>query len=650
MLFSYNWLKTYFDKELPAPTDVEQGIIFHSFEVEGMEIKGDDSLLEIKILPDRNHDCLCHTGVAGEVSAIFSLPKRAFSADYGEIKTAFSNQKPARSLAVKIDAPDLCYRYVGRMVENIAVGESPTWLKERLANIGQRSINNIVDATNYVMFDLGQPMHAFDADKVKGGITIRRAKAGEIMQTLDDKELCLTENQLVIADDEGVLALAGIKGGKKAELDAQTKNIILESANFNAVNVRRTSQALGIRTDASKRFENSLSPEVAGQAMDYLTSLIYDLAGKDDLKIGESVDEYPTPAKQTVIIVSPEEINAKLGIVVPTEEMIAILKRLDIVVEQDNSKLKLTIPFRRVDLEETVNIVEEIGRLYGYDKIEPKLLEAKIDRTEIREGEKRYRIANKIREILVGQGFAEVYGYTLTEKGEVELANPLANDKPFLRSNLSDWLAEKLAFNLQYVLFDDEPVKIFEIGRVFKKDSGNISETTTLALGVAGKAKKFRAEEIIALAKKELMEVFGEDIAEISNRNLPEIKGGVVEISFDKIAEMARDFTPADLDKYISSATYQKVSLFPRVIRDVALWVPENVAEEEVIKTIKDNAGELLVIGPVQFDRFAKDERVSLAFRQVFQSYEKTLSDEEVNAIMEKIISALEAKNWEVRK
>jgi len=659
MAYSYNWLKTYFDKEIPSPEDVGKGIIFHSFEVEGMETKAGDTILDIKILPDRAHDCLCHTGIAGEICAIFDLPKRTIPSDYGDLKKEFTGEEPSRNLEVKIDCPDLCRRYIGRMVENVTVGSSPAWLKERLESIGQRSISNIVDATNFVLFDLGQPMHAFDADKVKGSITVRRATDGEKMTTLDGKELCLTADNMVIADDQGPLALAGIKGGNRAEVDVNTKNIILESANFDPVNIRRTSAFVGIRTDASKRYENDFSPEVADEAMDRLSSLLYEISGREALKMGEKIDVYPKRVEQRLIEIKSAEVSLMLGIDVPEEEIVTVLKNLDLVVEKIGETLKLTIPFRRVDLEAKENIVEEIGRIYGYDKIPPKLLDSKIIQGEEREANKRFRVANKVRETLIRQGFSEVYGYAFTPKGEVEIANPLALDRPYLRTNLSDWIKEKLQSNLLNVLFDAEAVKIFELGRVFNKIGNGAKESTLLCLGIARRGVKQKIQESLrgemVEAKNSLKsELFapdlpvGEEMSETDNVN--NLSFTVWEGSFDELAKNTGVFVDADLTPFISLAhEYKKVSAYPRIIRDIALFVPEEVNEEEVAGTIEETAGLLLAQEPALFDVFVKGGKKSLAFRLVFQSYEKTLSDEEVNGIMNQVVAVVSELGWVVR-
>jgi phenylalanyl-tRNA synthetase beta chain len=650
MIFSYNWLKKYVP-DLPAPLELEQGLIFHAFEVECVEERGRDSLLDINILPDRAHDCLCHQGVAREVSTIFKLP---FSEPEPESDLALGR---VQNLEIKIEAGTDCRRYVGERATGVKVGDSPEWLAGQLEVIGQHSINNIVDATNYVMFDLGQPMHAFDADKVEGAITVRRAKTGETMTTLDNKELALDESILVIADEKGPLALAGIKGGKRAEVDASTKNLILESANFDPVLIRKTGAKLGIKTDASKRFENDLSPETALPAMVRLVDLLQRVAGGEYLGV---VDVYPSPQEEKEIILDLDYLNKKLGIVVPPDEVRDILERLEIEVVSQDNKLGLTIPYWRVDLQEPANIVEEVGRIYGYEKIEPKLL-PEASPLGVVQGlasgslaEKRFAVFNKIREILAKDGFIEVLGYALTDKGEVELANPLASDKAWLRSNLSDWLGEKINFNLEHVLFDTEPVKIFEIGRVFKEGH---NEETHLVIGI-GYRKKIKGVDVtqeLAKVKEKISE-----LCEIQSRgalrlDLAQLKAtdtiAVIEFNLDELIDKVQEIDPVNLKEFMSPAfNYKKVSTYPRIIRDVAVWVPETTTPEFVIDLIKKSVSELCVVGPILFDEFAKEGRKSLAFRLVFQSYDRTLSDEEANKEMEKVIEALERESYEVRK
>jgi len=643
MLISYNWLQKYFDQKLPKASDLADKIIFHSFEVEEVAEKDGDYLMEIKVLPDRAHDCLCHYGIAKEVSALFNLEvKPPISPQLRGEASKLGGSSTSRKLTVKIEDEKLCRRYIGRMIEKIEVKDSSSELKKSLEILEQRSIYNTVDATNYVLFDIGQPLHAFDADKVVGGITVRLAKAGEKITTLDNQEVDLDESILIIADDEGPLAIAGIKGGKKAEVTLETKNLILESANFDPVNIRKTSQKTGIRTEASKRFENELSTEVADYAMDLLTELIIKEAGAAETKIGGKIDVYPQKNIPTPINFEIKEFAERLGVEISVEESVKILESLGIKVETNGEKIKVSPPVERVDLVAKENYVEEVGRIYGYEKITgqiPEKTETDLSRRSEAEVEKRFNLANKIRVVLKTEGFTEVYGYAFTGKGEVELANPLAGDKKFLRTNLEDWLTEKIKVNLSYVLFDNEPVKVFEMGKVFVGDK----EETRLCLGIAYR-KKIKGQN----AKEELEKTW-EKIGTKNSGSGDEVSA-VQEISFDKLAETAQEVREIKLEELVNkNASYKIVSLYPRIIRDIALWVPAGTQAETVTEIIKNSAGELCVEGPVLFDEFSKDGKTSLAFRLVFQSYEKTLQDTEINEIMEEVNKSLTQKGFTIR-
>src|SRR3989344_6987923 len=323
MKISYNWLKEYLGKA-PEPEKIAELFDLYSYEVKSIEkIKNGDSVLDIDILPNRAHDSLCHRGIARELATVISqkikLPARESKAR--EQKTNFE----VRNLA-----EDKCPRYIAKVIKNIEVKEAPDWLQERVIAIGQRPINNIVDALNYTMFDMGQPMHAFDMDKLSGAITIRNAEAGEKFTTLDNKSVELNGEDMVIADDKIALAIAGIKGGKNAEVSSNTKNIVLESANFKEKTVRKTSRRLGILTDASKRFENALAPELAEIGMKEATALILELAGNDKTLVEENVDLYPDkPTSQFFVGVSLAEINSLLGTDLKEEKVLSILESLN---------------------------------------------------------------------------------------------------------------------------------------------------------------------------------------------------------------------------------------------------------------------------------------------------------------------------------
>jgi len=333
MKISLNWLnKEYFAGKLPPSLEAMRPVLKNftmtSFEVEAIEeMPGDDLLIDIKVTPNRAHDCLSYNGLAREFALSNDLDF-AWQMPWKDELSSFPVSK-VRELGVNIAEPTLCKRYVGRVIEGIKVGESPVWLRERLASIGQRSINNVVDSANYIMWITGQPLHAFDADKITGDtINVRLAQEGEKLSTLDNKEVELNDTVLVIADESSPLAIAGIKGGKKALVDENTTNIILESANFQPTSIRKASRAVGIKTDASYRFEHEISPELCLEAIDLLADLILSLSKTTETKLGAVIDNYTKKPKPYKVGVSLTETNNLLGIKLSSGEFVDIFNKL----------------------------------------------------------------------------------------------------------------------------------------------------------------------------------------------------------------------------------------------------------------------------------------------------------------------------------
>src|SRR3989344_5589639 len=364
MRISREWLQTYFDKELPKAEALAEALTFHAFEIESVE----NNILDVKVTPNRGHDCLSHRGIAKELSAILDIPLKR-----DPLRGAMELKPTADSVMVSIENPELCPRYIAGYVRGITVGPSPEWLMKRLEAIGQKSINNVVDATNYVMFDLGQPLHAFDAGELKNKdsrfkIEVRAAKKGENMVALDDKEYKLEPNNLVIADANAgaAIGIAGVKGGKPSGVSEETKDIILESANFNGVSVRKTAQALKLRTDASERFQQVLSPELAAYGMRAAAELIVKLTW------GELVgftDEYPSPQTSTQISVSAAKINQIIGTKLSENDMADVFARLGLPFENNKGVFTIHVPFERLGLVIPEDIAEEVGRIVGYDQV-----------------------------------------------------------------------------------------------------------------------------------------------------------------------------------------------------------------------------------------------------------------------------------------
>ncbi|MSU56453.1 MAG: phenylalanine--tRNA ligase subunit beta [Candidatus Taylorbacteria bacterium] len=628
MKISYNWLQSYFKEKLPTPEKVGERLTLLSFEMEGVEKIGDDTVLDLKVLPDRACYALSHRGIAYELGAGLELetivPKWQ--------KTAVSSG--ATLPEIKVEANEICTHFAGRRITDLKNGLSPKWMQDFLATLGQRSVSAIVDVTNFVMFDIGRPMHAFDAKKVKGPIVVRSAKAGETMTTLDNKELKLDSSIFVLADDDGPLALAGIKGGNRAGVTEETTEVILEAANWNPTYIRKISQKLGIRTDASKRFENRVPPLYAAESVQVATSMIVEYAGTNNTKASEMIlIDIPNNAPR-LLSVSAHTIISRIGFSVAVPEILSALKRLGIEGGEKNGTLELTVPHFRLDLTIPEDIVEEVARVIGYDKIQ-SVVPPNSNVTEIPTS---FYYEWKIRECLVNAGFSEVMTSSFYEKGSVAIEKPLAEDKKYARENLRGGFEKALKVNvLNAPLLGDDKTCIFEIGRIFTKDG----ERTALALGVAGPKKKIVG--ILESGIKTVSDALGVSVT-------GENKDGVFECVLDGVFEKLSEPTKWDIS--IPSPQTEKFtsfSLFPFIARDVALFVSPETTPESVGKILKENAGSLVVRGPELFDEFSKDGKKSLAFRLIFQSSEKTLTDEEVNGFMEKIYSAVKDEGWEVR-
>ncbi len=655
MKASYSWLQNHFDKKLPTPEVLADLFTFHSFEVEGIEnVKtsgGEDTIIDVKVLPDRAHYCLSHRGIAEEVLVLTGLPMKSVS--FGcpaDIDTKVS---------VDIQVPDFCPRYVARYVENIEIKDSPQWLKDRLEAIGARSISNIVDATNCVMFDLGQPIHAFDADKVVGGIKVRKAEEGEKVTLLDGKEYTLTAQDHVVADDKGALDIAGIKGGKRAEVTAETKRIIVMVANFKASTVRKTSTRTGIRNDSSKRYENAITAEWALPGMNQVSSLIAELS--PGAKFGEINDAYPVKEAARTIEVDPIYISKTFGTDVSVETMSEILTKMGIKVEPKAGNLSLTIPPHRLDLVIPEDIVEEVGRIYGYDKVKGTLPSKIKDNVNVT---KRYYFAEKIKDALVQNGFSETYLYSLVNKGDIETAYPLARDKAFLRKNLSDNIAKALETNARNAdLLGLDAIKIFEIGSVFTEKN----ETLMLGLGMT-QLKKIKGFDTQKYLEDLIRNIFtsalnlseqslSSEIVRKANANSPQV---ILEVNLDALMEHVTapaTYNDLSLGK-AAQVAYKPFSPYPFMVRDIAVFVPQgteaNAVWESIQSGIKDAKAESLIARSALFDTFTKtfedgQTKTSYAYRLILQSKEKTLLDEEANAVMEKIYSQVKGKGWEVR-
>lgn len=621
MKISYNWLKEYIP-EIPSADKLVDIFNYHLCEMESLEkMPNGDTVFDLKVLPNRAHDLLSHMGVARELGSLLNID---FVDPTPKYKVPASAPATAGKPELKIEIEtNKCRRYMGRIVRKVKVGSSPEWVKIFLESIGQRSINNIVDAANIVMFDCGQPTHVFDLNKMDSIIIVREAKEGEGLTTLDSKEVKLKNSHMIITDTKNVLAVAGIKGGKIAEVDADTKDIILEVANFEPTSVRKTAQAINIVTEAKKRFENDLSPELASYAMLEFSALIMEMCPEAIFE--DVVDVYPKKQEIRKLSFSTNKISKILGLEVSIDEIKNILKRYNIQYTHTENKgiFEIVVPSMRLDLVIEEDMAEEVGRILGYDKIEGKI-------SKINFQPKQNEIYIKIlwaRNKLLNDGYSEIMNSTFCDSGEVEVLAS-ASDKKFLRTNLADGLKESLKLNqLNAPLLGMDEIKIFEIGTIFKKGG----EKMHLAYGDKKGIKEMTLEEFTNIP------------SDFSAKNL-----GVFALGdLGQGTHDAKNSLP-------KNQIFKMWSLFPFIARDMAVWVPEGVKNEEVAKIIKENMGNMVIKGPELFDEFKKRNQTSYAFRLVFQSYERTLTDQEANDIMTKITNKIKDKKtngigWQVR-
>jgi phenylalanyl-tRNA synthetase beta chain len=634
MKFSHNWLSTYFDAPLPTPEVLAEKITFHSSEVEELLKVGDDTALDVKVLPDKSSWLMSHRGLAKEVSVILDLPMK--KDDFVE-EISFPKSNGAIKIAIETKA---CNFYGATLIHGVKVGPSPTWLKSRLETVGQRSINNIVDATNYVMFELGQPLHAFDADILNKGekpsIVVRQAKTGEKFTTLSHEECELTENDTVITNgDTGeVLALAGVKGGLEAGVTESTTNILLESAHFDRVAVRKTSRKYKLPTDAAKRYENGLSRKVAPVGLKAVAELIVEIAGGTlvDTNLCGNSEE-----KRGKVSVRIEKVNKVLGVSLKGEEVLEIMKRFGYRSELIDGLLTTYPSFERDDLVIADDLIEEIGRIYGLDKIHSIV----PDKVPLKEYNQRHFYAELIREVLLGIGFSEVYTSSFTNKDLVKLENSLATDKGYLRSSLVKNITEARMQNIPHRdLLGLDSIKIFEIGTVFLPESEEFRVALAVQTGTTYKTKV--DEPLLLEAVVSIEKACGVKIKALTNHE------GVLEFSLE---EMLTTVVPTDTYTSNTKTTdivYKTFSQYPASSRDIAMWVKEAVDLNVVLALLKENASPLCA-RITHLDTFTKEGRISLAFRLVFQAIDKTLTDEEVQKCMDNVYEAASKAGFETR-
>ena len=689
MKISYKWLKEFVNFRISAQ-ELSEKLISLGFAVTSIEEIEEDIILDVEVTANRG-DCLSIIGLAREISASLDIPLKI-----PKIEICQNNERIENFLKVEIKDKFLCPRYTARMIEGVKVGPSPLWMSRRLELLGSRSINNIVDATNYILLLTGQPLHAFDYSMIEGQkIIVRRAEQGERIVTLDGVERKLDNKMLVIADAGRAIALAGVMGGANTEVNNRTRNLVIESACFNAGNIRKTSLSLGLSTSASYRFERNSDIEEARLSVDRVCVLIQEIAGGTILK--GLIDEYPSPCKSIKIKVRFSRINQILGIDVPKKEVLRILKHLGFNVKSKDTFLEVEVPsWRYADVTKEIDVIEEIARLYGYDRINLALpaLELEDNKKYSSVGSGSLDIQDEVRHAMRDAGFFEVVNYGIIKDGIfknifsdsdnlVKISNPLDEGMDTLRPSLVHGLVENLVFNFNR---DVNSLKIFEIGCIFKKSDVKLPrEQVVLSALISGSSHKSWVEKIRKLDfydLKGVLEYLFERLGIISFKFEPHIEDSyknlltdeelVIFVNNKKIGFIGKlkneilQFYKLSEDIYFfeielerikdfkkPEKKYKPLSKFPSISRDAALLVPVCISAQEVKDLIEKEGGNLLA-GVFLFDHYQGDQvprgYKSLAFNLVYQSKERTLIDKEVNDLHFSIIQRLSEKGIKLRE
>ncbi len=678
MLISHNWLRELTDTQL-TPQELRERLTMVGLAVDAVEQHDGDSVLDVEVASNRP-DCLSHVGIAREVSVIDGGKVTLAAA----LTLAMDGQASAVT-SVEISDPDLCPRYAARLVRGVKIGPSPDWLIKRLETIGQRPINNVADITNYVLHELGQPLHAFDFNKLGGRrIIVRRARSGEKLKTLDGVVRELTNEMLVIADADRPVALAGIMGGEKSEISIATTDVLIESAYFNPERVRKTARSLGMDTEASRRFERGADCDGVLRAQQRCVELICQLAGGAATE--DSIDVYPIPKPERLVSFRPARVEGLTSLTVETDEMRRILTGLGFVdLTSGEIDLSFKVPSWRIDVELEEDLVEEVARHCGYEKIgsalPPSNSSGEYQPTEMKQ--------RALRRALNGFGFDEAINFSFIQKQEEfelipafagegisqpELSNPIIEDASWMRSTLLPGLLSSIRHNLNHGIRD---ARLFEIGRIFAVSRpGELpDETHSLAMVATGGA----VEENRALSDREFdfFDVKGALETAVDRMNQSPLRFSKGEVKHlrsgqaaiikssdgkqlgtagrlsDAIASSYKFRQPVfvvelDLSDLLAGPEkqvhYNPLSRYPSVVRDVSLLLSRNVQLEEILDAVRqqqvtDCRGAKFV-GLYEGASIPADKR-SITVRIEYRSDERTLRDEEVEERHGQLTSAL---------
>lgn len=637
-----------------------------------------DQVLEMEVTPNRP-DCLSVRGMAREIAAITGA---RFAEDV-QYSFPVAERSVHDDIEIEVRDPDLCPRYAARVIRGVRIAPSPLWLKARIAQAGMRPVNNVVDVTNYVLWALGQPLHAFDLRTLLGGrIIVRRAFPGEEITTLDNEHRVLTENMLVIADAERASVIAGIMGGLDSEVTDDTTDILLEGANFSGPCIMRTSSALGLRSEASTRYEKGLDPEMIPQALDLACKLMVEICGGE---VSEgTVDVRTPPRPQEEVTLRADRVEQVLGVDVPVQEIVTILSSLGCRVTRDAAGLIVTVPTFRADLEREIDLIEEIARIHGLEQLPSTLPARRVGRGGL---DRRQATTRRIEDMLVGAGLAEVITYSFGDerwpdrlrlaadderRGAVAIANPLSVEQARMRRTLLPGLLETVGTN-QAVR--EYRASLFEVGRVFHPATSTLpEEQTKVAILISGDGKEDSwlptARPVDYFLVKGLVERLAHGLrctleyVPAAEPFLHPGKGAMVKTAEGRLVGWLGEVHPLvlqeyglrttglnvvaaelDLDALVEAsqetATFVDLLAYPVVEQDLALVLDAAVPASDVVKEVRAAGGPLVEDVNV-FDLYegtqVDEGKKSLALRLSFRAQDRTLNDTEVNELRAKIL------------
>ena len=623
----------------------------------------DDGVIDFDLTANRG-DLLSILGMAYEIGAIYDKKVKDVDLSHGH-----TDKNVNDDFKLKIDT-DNCTMFLAKEVRNVKIKESPTFIKNRLIASGIRPINNVVDISNYVMLELGQPLHFYDYDKLHGMIEVRMAKEGEKLTTLDNIERTLTPDDIVISDGKESIGLAGVMGGLDTEITENTKNVIIEAAIFNSVRVRKTAQKI-VRSEASNRFEKGLDPNRTYMAVERAAKLLEEYA---DGEILDGTVEYnKEDMSDKKIEITYQKVNDVLGTTIAPKDVLDVFRRLGFTYTEDGKTVKVSVPRRRLDISIKEDLVEEVGRIYGVDNIE-----SKVPVTPIRMGSYD-KTSREIRNKMVDLGLNETLSYVLVNEKDaknytnddsieaIKILTPLTEERTTLRCSIITSLYKIYEYNVAHY---NKDVSIFEIGKSFYKKGDTYNEENKIACLMTGEyyyginnSKKVDFYIIKGIAE-ELLDFlgYGGRYSFVVKDNMPEQlhpgQSAMISVNNDIVGLIGKvhpEITKEDvfvmeinLDKLFSKKTgkmkYKEISKYPTVKKDISILVDKSVTSNDIAVAIKKSAGSLLLNTEV-FDVYTgkgiEEGKKSLAYSLTFGTNDRTLTDEEINKVLEKIIERL---------